>query len=594
MAARLAALGTALGLSLRVDRRRTVGVLVSFGTRPLCLVLVAYWVQLLLDAASRRDGGAVVTAAVLIAVTTAANLFLGWLGVRLAVSLIENAGQHLDRRLMELVSGTEGIGHFARADYLEDLELLREERRVLAEAVDTAGLALGTATRLAGTGALLFVVEPLLLALPLLAVPLLWVGARGERLRQRALRDTAADRRLAEHVYGVATSPAAAPDVRVYGFGADLSAIGARAWRRSVAAVDRATVRATALTAGGWLLFAAGYLSATVLVLDSYLAGTASLGQIVLALTLMSTINAQLAQAVAATAKLIRTVPVAQRFRRLEAYGEPRPPGEPAPLPARVRGGLSFTDVRFRYPGASTDALAGLTLHLPAGTTVALVGENGSGKSTLVSLACRLHRPTGGRIELDGVDVERFDPSRWRSRITALFQDFARLEFTAGEVVGAGDLPRADDRTAVAAALRGAAADGDVARLPHGLATPLGRSFADGAELSGGQWQRISLARTLMRTTPLLLLLDEPTSAIDPEAEHELFTRYLAAAKAVAADTGAVTLVTAHRMSAVRLADLIVVLRDGQVAEQGTHAGLLAAGGLYADLFSLQANAYRD
>jgi ATP-binding cassette subfamily B protein len=180
----------------------------------------------------------------------------------------------------------------------------------------------------------------------------------------------------------------------------------------------------------------------------------------------------------------------------------------------------------------------------------------------------------------------------WRTRIAAGFQDFVRYEFQARHVVGLGDLPRMSSEPAVRAALERAAATGVLDDLPDGLRTRLGKSYADGAELSGGQWQKLALGRAMMRETPLLLVLDEPTSALDPEAEHVLFQRYADHAKRVAVRTGGITVFVSHRFSTVRMADLIIVVGDGRVVETGDHATLIAAGGLYAELFALQAKAY--
>jgi ATP-binding cassette subfamily B protein len=224
---------------------------------------------------------------------------------------------------------------------------------------------------------------------------------------------------------------------------------------------------------------------------------------------------------------------------------------------------------------------------------VAIVGENGAGKSTLVKLLCGLYRPSHGRILIDGTDLRRLSAEDWRQRIAAGFQDFVRYELSARNTVGLGDLPRIDDDPAVHTALERAHATDVVDQLADGLDTQLGTSYTEGAELSGGQWQKLALGRALMRETPLLLVLDEPTSALDPEAEHHLFERYAAQARQVRESTGAITLFVSHRFSTVRMADLIVVVRDGRIVETGDHHTLIQNGGLYAELFELQAVAYK-
>jgi ATP-binding cassette subfamily B protein len=259
-----------------------------------------------------------------------------------------------------------------------------------------------------------------------------------------------------------------------------------------------------------------------------------------------------------------------------------------------LRDGITLRGLRFRYPGTATDVLAGVDLHLPAGAVVGLVGENGSGKSTLVALLTAMHQPDGGEIVVDGTPLADLETAAWRARTTGLFQDFARLELELREAVGVGHLPELDDAAAVGAALTRADADAVVAALPAGTRTELGQSFPDGTELSGGQWQRVGLARGMMRRSPLLRVFDEPTSAIDVETERALLRRHAAAARASAATTGTVTVLVSHRFSSVRDADLIVVLDAGRVTEVGTHDELRAARGVYARLYELQAAGYRQ
>jgi ATP-binding cassette subfamily B protein len=263
-------------------------------------------------------------------------------------------------------------------------------------------------------------------------------------------------------------------------------------------------------------------------------------------------------------------------------------------VPDRLQNGIRLRDVTFRYPASDTAVLSDVDLLLPAGATVAILGENGAGKSTLVKLLCRFYEPAQGTIEIDGTDLRRIPAESWRRHIAAGFQDFARLEFLARETVGVGDLPQIDSTSAVTAALKRAHGADVIDRLPKGLESPLGLSHPrGGVELSGGQWQKLALGRAMMRAAPLLLVLDEPTASLDAESEHQLFTEYAAAAKRIAARTGGITLLVSHRFSTALNADLILVIEDGRVAESGDHQQLMAAGGLYAELYGLQAEAYR-
>lgn len=247
---------------------------------------------------------------------------------------------------------------------------------------------------------------------------------------------------------------------------------------------------------------------------------------------------------------------------------------------------VRFENVSFRYPGAERDALTDVSLTLRPGETVALVGRNGAGKTTLVKLLTGLHRPTAGRILLDGVDLATVPAPVYRARLAVVLQDFARFQFSVADNVGVGWLPALRDRPSVERSVRDAGAEALVEKLPQGVDTPLGRAFG-GEDLSVGQWQRVALARAFMRRSGLLLL-DEPTAALDAEAEHEVFER-LRALKA----TRTAVLIT-HRFSTVRMADRIVVVDGGRVTEEGPHAALLARGGTYATLFNLQAEGYRE
>jgi ATP-binding cassette subfamily B protein len=239
-----------------------------------------------------------------------------------------------------------------------------------------------------------------------------------------------------------------------------------------------------------------------------------------------------------------------------------------------------------------------VSLTLPAGAVVAIVGENGAGKSTLVKLLAKLYQPTSGRILVDGAELGRMSANEWRSRLAGAFQDFFRFEFQARHSVGVGDVPRLDDQVAVVRAVDQAGASDVVTRLADGLDTQLGPTWPHGVELSFGQWQKLALARGFMRDAPLLLVLDEPTAALDAETEHALFERYAAAARgeggrADGSTEGRITILVSHRFSTVRMADLIVVLDGSHLVEVGSHEDLVQQGGQYAQLYGIQAAAYR-
>jgi ATP-binding cassette, subfamily B, bacterial len=267
---------------------------------------------------------------------------------------------------------------------------------------------------------------------------------------------------------------------------------------------------------------------------------------------------------------------------------------EPVPVAtgAAARGptpgdGIRFENVSFSYPGAETPAIKAMTLHIPPGSKLALVGENGSGKTTLIKLLTRLYTPTTGRITLDGLDLNEWDPEALRRRIGVIFQDFVRYQLMLGENIGAGDVDAMEDRERWADAAEKGLALPLVEELPSGYETQLGGWFMNGRELSGGQWQKVALSRAFMRRNADILVLDEPTAAMDAEAEVRIFERF----RQITEDQIAVLI--SHRFSTVRMADHIVVLNSGRIVEQGSHEELLTRDGPYARLFSLQAAGYR-
>jgi ATP-binding cassette subfamily B protein len=264
----------------------------------------------------------------------------------------------------------------------------------------------------------------------------------------------------------------------------------------------------------------------------------------------------------------------------------PLVPALPGPAASAERG-IRFEDVGFRYPDAEGWALRHVSLFIPHGQSLALVGQNGAGKTTFIKLLTRLYAPSEGRILLDGVDLQSWDESVLRGRLGVIFQDFNQYQFRFRENVGVGSVEHLEDAPRVQRAVEEGGATEVLAGLSEGLETPLGRWFKDGTELSGGQWQKVALARAFMREEADILVLDEPTAALDAEAEHAIFQRFRELAR------GRTTLLISHRFSTVRMADRIVVIEHGELVEQGTHAELMALGGRYAHLFTLQAKGYQ-
>ena len=272
-------------------------------------------------------------------------------------------------------------------------------------------------------------------------------------------------------------------------------------------------------------------------------------------------------------------------FELMETKSVLPTPANPVPVPNPVRGEIRFDHVSFAYPGATENALTDLSFTVSPGETIAIVGRNGAGKTTLFKLICRLYDPTEGRILIDGIDIRDTDPAQLRAQIGGMFQDYVTYQATAAENIGLGNLGAIADREAILKASRQAGSDGLIAGLPQGYETALGKWFDAGVNLSGGEWQKVALARAFMRDARILLL-DEPTSALDAQAEYELFERIHSLTR------GRTAVYISHRFSTVRRADRILFLEHGRLVEQGTHEQLMRLNGRYARLFRLQASAY--
>ena len=393
--------------------------------------------------------------------------------------------------------------------------------------------------------------------------------------------------RRAYYTASLATAPAAAKETRIFGLTEWLVARHEREWDSVVSSLgpQRAKVRA-------WLVRTQGMLTGAHIAVFLYLGYAATSGRIGL-----GTFAAAL-QATAGLTSLTATsheddavdfgMASLDAVNRIEDRAGTASPQRPGTTPAddMPQHSIRFEDVTFTYPGAERPALQCLTLDLPAGRSVAIVGANGAGKTTLVKLLARLYEPDAGRILVDGTDLADLDPVRWRQRLAVIFQDFERYELPARDNIGFGALSLRDDDAAIATAVGLAGATDVIERLPNGLDTVLSRRHPGGVDLSGGEWQKVALARALLAVEggARILVLDEPTANLDVRAEAELFDAFLERTRACT------TILVSHRFSTVRRADLIYVLDPGgQVVEAGTHQGLLAGRGRYAELFALQA-----
>jgi ATP-binding cassette, subfamily B, bacterial len=592
---RLRSLWYMAALAFRADPLRATGALVTAVLQAAGQIVTAFFVSRLIGAIVDGDRDRALAMAFTVAAVGAFSLAASLTRLDLRFRMEEATALLIDRELIALSAGIPGLEHHERPEHLDRLELLRTQKETLsgsvAALIENAAVLGGILT----TTGLLLSIHPVLLLLPVFGVPSVMVSAKVRRWWQQAEERSAERLRLTNHLYELGTTGPPAKELRVFGLREEIE----RRFDGLVVSIndefDRLNVRSMIVSTLGWCVFAVGYVGAIAFVSLRAVAGRAGAEDVVLVVSLAAQVNQQVSSVYWMVGWLFDTLKTVGRYLQLVDDAAAAVPtiAEPAAAPDRLEHGIDLEGVAFRYPGTDEDVLRGVDLHIPAGATVAVVGDNGAGKSTLIKLLSRFYEPTEGVVRVNGIDLARIPAAEWRARMSAGFQDFARLELVARETVGVGDLPSIDDEELVGAALGRASATDVVDGLPSGLGTQLGRSFDGGLELSGGQWQKLALGRAMMRERPLLLVLDEPTAALDADTEHALFERYSGAARAVAAETGGITVLVSHRFSTVRMADLIVVVGDGHTAECGTHDELMAKAGVYAELYELQARAYR-
>jgi ATP-binding cassette subfamily B protein len=550
--------------------------------------------KLLADGALAGNSGELVEGVAVVAILLGLAWVLVGIGATEAMALSDRIAIYRTRRMIELISGVPTLEHLERSDYLAQVELLNSGRRQLASAPRQILSNVSMAARIIVLLILLGSVSPWLLLLPVTAVPPLVADRVAKKITKKSEDDMAADRRLAGLVFDISAAPLAAGELRSYGLAPRLKALHASLLGTLNRRAGREARRVLAVQSAGWLLYAAGLMGAIAFVAIRASVGLISLGTVLMSVSLIRRSRAQLASTASASAGMIATLATADRLLWLEDHHAAAVAAAGTePAPARLTSGIVLRDLSFTYPGTERPVLSSLSLTLPAGATVAVVGENGSGKTTLVKLLLGMYQPTSGTIEVDGVPLTSIAHDSWRSRCTAAFQDFARFSLPAVESVGVADLPELSSEPRALAALDRAGAAGLPAQLPEGLSTYVGGPYTGGHNLSGGQWQKLALGRAMRSPDPLLVVLDEPTASLDAHAEQALFDRYTEAASGYAATAGTITLLVSHRFATVRMADLIIYLEEGNATEAGTHDELIARGGRYAELFTLQASAYR-
>lgn len=552
--------------------------------------LVAVWIALLGDGVLHGNRNRILIAAIGLGVSATATWLLRTISTRVQRRFRDKVTIALESHVARLQASAATIEHHERPDYLDRLAMLRNQVFVLDHMYMSLFSTCGWILRLGITVALLVSIHPALILVAVFALPTVWTSTWRPEVERNAWERRASSHRLARHLFTLATTAPPGKEVRVTGIGSRLVADRRAAWEWWYGSVAKTRAESALWHALAWAVFGSAYVGAVVFVSVGL---QAPAGQVLLALAAGARLSGYVGAAVGEIG-FLRSIWIdgAKRLAWLEDYVALLTADADLPVPAVLRAGVRFENVSFAYPGCERLALEDVSLSIPPGAVVAIVGENGAGKTTLVKLLAKFYEPTSGAIFIDGQPLARMSAVEWREKMAGAFQDFFRFELRALHSIGVGDAPRMDEEPAVTAAVDRAGAADVVTRFPSGFETQLGPTWPGGVEVSFGQWQKIALARAFMRDDPLLVILDEPTAALDAETEHELFERYAAAARNDER-SGQITILVSHRFSTVRMADLIIVLDGAKVAEVGTHDELMARGGPYSELYGIQEAAYR-
>jgi ATP-binding cassette subfamily B protein len=554
--------------------------------------LLALWLMLLGKGILEHRPELVQGATIGLSVSAAATWFLRTVSTRVQRRFRDKVTIALESHVARLQATVATIAHQERPEYLDRLSMLRNQVFVLDHMYVSVFSTLGWILRLGVTMSLLMSIHPALILLAAFAAPTVWTSTWRPTIERSAQERGAQASRLSRHLFTMATTASPGKEVRVTGIGERLAIERRATWECWYGPVSAARWGSALWHSLAWAIFGFAYAGAVAFVAF----GTrASAGSVILMLAAGARLSAYIGATVGEVGFLRGFwMDGARRLAWLEDYAATVAASGDLPVPPSLCDGIRLDHISFAYPGTSSLVLEDVSVKLPAGAVVAIVGENGAGKTTLVKLLAKMYEPSSGAIFLDDTSLARVPAHEWRKRLAGAFQDFFRFEFRAKHTVGLGDVPRLDQEFAVMEAVDRAGANDVIVRLPSGLETQLGPTWPGGAELSFGQWQKLALARGFMRDHPLLLVLDEPTAALDAETEHGLFERYAAAARSeTTSASGRITVLISHRFSTVRMADLILVLDGARLVEVGTHNELIAKKGQYAELYNIQAAAYR-
>lgn len=569
----------------RAGAARIAAAFIAMAVGSVIGVLASVWVRAIVNGVVRHDMKSAFLSLAGIAASFAIESVLLIVGFALLRDIHERCGLVLTQERMRLTANLPGIEHFERPEYLDRLVLLSRGARGLAGVTTIAAQSVALISRAVVSAAVLFLLAPPFALLTLTVVPAVWSTAWGDSLIKRCRDGAAEESRRNQHLFSVMVSTDGASEVRLRGLAGGLVVREADSWRRITRAVFRGQVRAGAMKAAGWGPFVAGFIVSVALIASRAIHGDSTPGDVMLITILGSQMGFQVSEGsrVATESSGVRDTISNYMWLRKAGAQQASSSIRARKTPRRLSSGVVFDGVRFKYPGARREVISNLTLSIPAGSSLAIVGANGAGKSSLVKLLTGCYEPCAGEILIDGRPLSSLDISQWRRHLAVVFQDYLRAELVLREAVGLGDLQRIGDENAVMRALAQAHCQNR-----YGLDAQLGGQWEGGHKLSAGEWQAIAVARALMRERPLMLLLDESSSALDAPTERLVLESCIKRARTAASETGTIVVVITHRIAAARLADNIAVLDNGQLVELGPHDVLLRRRAQYAGLFTAQ------
>ncbi len=526
-----------------------------------------------------------------------------WIGIELGLAVLSEVFNRLisltDALLGDLYANhssielmhkaaTLDLSMFEDSEFYDKLERARRQTTGRVVLMSMVLSQLQDLITIAFLGAGLVVFEPRLIILLIVAViPSFLSEATFSRTSYSLVRSWTPQRRLLDYLRYIGASVETAKEIKVFGLDKFLTGrfgeVATEYYKANKSLAIRRTIWGTLLQ----VLSVLAYYGAYVLIIMRTVAGVLSVGDLTFLSGSFNRLQNQLQNLLSTFTRITESALYLQDYFDFLAIRPGIIDGPDATdPPERIREGIRFENVGFRYPGTDVWAVRNISFELKAGEKLALVGENGAGKTTLVKLLARMYDPSEGAIFLDGTDIRTFRIETYRKMIGVIFQDYVRFSFTAGENIAVGQIEESEHREQIVGSAEKSLADPVIRKLPGQYEQMLGKRFSEGIDLSGGEWQKIALARAYMRDAQLVIL-DEPTAALDARAEYEVFKRF------AELTAGKTAVIISHRFSTVRMADRILVLKNGRMHELGTHEELLAQQGLYAELFQLQATGYK-